>query len=117
MTMTEKHDTPIKRRRLQVKPRAAERRLRRRKGPDHLTQAEAAARCAMTQPQWCALETRKHPRPTVATYARVAQALKCKIDDLVDGVTMLNEDKRAAVAEFVEDRLTAQREQSAGKRN
>ncbi|HOI53735.1 MAG TPA: helix-turn-helix transcriptional regulator [Phycisphaerae bacterium] len=50
-----------------------------------LSQAEAAARCGWSQPQWSALENGRYASPRIASYRKAAEALGCDVAELLAG--------------------------------
>lgn len=58
--------------------------IRERRDALKLTQAEAAERGDMPQPAWARIESGARTDPNVSTAEKVARALKCTVDQLLE---------------------------------
>jgi transcriptional regulator with XRE-family HTH domain len=58
-------------------------------------QAEIAPRAEMSAQQWNDIESGRKPDPRVSTLERMAQAMGCKVDDLLDPVTKLSPKRKS----------------------
>ena len=57
--------------------------IRQRRRDLRLTQAQAAERASMPRPHWTRIEAGRRNNPRISTAGRVADALECELDELL----------------------------------